>query len=123
MESSSSTLLQEGDVVIVENKTHSEVVSLFLGVLIEATEIENEWKVQPLCQRDDHEEYELFMNSKLEPMRIQSDRCKWIDSYMSQRIISDRIENPHGEESEYCWILQTSSPIPVNLFLSINVPE
>lgn len=80
-----------------------------VAAVISQTEADN-FTVRPVVQRDGTAEkdvLELFVNwtSTAEETAIQkpTHEIRLLDADFEERVVQDRIENPHGEMSEYCW--------------------
>lgn len=82
--------------------------------------------VRPVVQRDgalDAAALELFVDwtpgTADAAVSIANCDVRLLDADFEERIVQDRIENPHGEQSEYCWRVNRATlgadtlPIPL----------
>ncbi|CAM9907577.1 unnamed protein product [Pylaiella littoralis] len=75
-------------------------------------------KLQPLLTREESGPNLFFHDEDAEPISVSSGSCHIVrvleEVYVSQRIVDDRVKNPHGEEAEDCFLLEgTLNPATV----------
>ena len=73
--------------------------------------------VHPLCLRHSSEESEvdgesiLFYDEGTDPINIDDvEILNEVDAIYTQRVVEDRVSNPHGEHSEDAWIVESMDP-------------
>lgn len=70
---------------------------------------------------DDHGRWELFVESQesfsSNGIPLSQLDFIFVDADYETRVIEDRIHNPHGEESEYCWRVRPQQLVDLNIML------
>lgn len=112
----------EGDLVIYRQPT---AIQWQLAAVVEPPS-DTHYEVRPIIQRKLSTEsdplVELFVDwdpsiySVLLPRSTED--LDVIDADTEQRVIEDRVENPHGEISELCWRVDPQDLVPFKL----NIP-
>ena len=93
-----------GDVVAYSSSSSSR--PLLLGVINEAG------KVQELLRRtgDDNDSLTFHENESEDPLDIKNVTIAHVfdedEAYITQRIVDDRVSNPHGEHAEDVYVLK-----------------
>ena len=101
----------EGDLICYRPPDGSEWI---LGAVVD-TAGDDRYEVRPVHSRVDEEDgrVECFVDwdADLSSCWISSDTFEVIllDFDYEQRVIEDRVENPHGEHSEDCWRVSTDT--------------
>ena len=109
--------LFEGDVVYFEMVETSKL-QLKDGVQSIASVTSNR-KLQPLYRREDREfdekELILYEDTEEKPISLSDPSiiiCEIVVGFLyTQRIVEDRVSNPHGEHAEDVWILNDAEAI------------
>ncbi|CAM9255607.1 unnamed protein product [Hapterophycus canaliculatus] len=69
-----------------------------------------EGKLQPLLTREETGPRLFFHDEDAQPISVSGESCRIVrvidEVYFSQRIVEDRVKNPHGEEAEDCFLLE-----------------
>lgn len=69
---------------------------------------------------DDNNSFTFHENDDMDPVSYLTVKIirKFADSdvYMTQRIVEDRVSNPHGEHAEDVWILKTNEISSVDIY-------
>jgi hypothetical protein len=110
--------LFEGDVVFYETNSQRSKSQLNDGVQSIAS-VTSCRKLQPLYRRGDREfdesELILYEDTDEEPIPLSDPSiviCEIVDGFLyTQRIVEDRVSNPHGEHAEDVWILNDAAAI------------
>ncbi|CAM9599564.1 unnamed protein product [Ascophyllum nodosum] len=67
-------------------------------------------RIQPLLTREESGPDLFFHDEEAQPVSVSSESCRIVrvldQVYVSQRIVGDRIKNPHGEEAEDCFLVE-----------------
>mmetsp|Transcript_8443 Transcript_8443/g.13363 ORF Transcript_8443/g.13363 Transcript_8443/m.13363 type:complete len:182 (+) Transcript_8443:513-1058(+) len=95
--------LEEGDVIAWKTELGTDGNKLERGLVLE------DLKVQPLIAKDPSSPDELYVDEDRRPLEIlPGDLLEFRieQAYFSQRMVQDRIHNPHGEHAEDCWVLE-----------------
>ncbi|CAM9389795.1 unnamed protein product [Ectocarpus sp. 8 AP-2014] len=76
-----------------------------------------EGKLQPLLTRTESGPNLFFHDEEAQPVSLSGGSCRIVrvldEVYFSQRIVEDRVKNPHGEEAEDCFLLEGIDPATV----------
>ncbi|CAM9881830.1 unnamed protein product [Ectocarpus fasciculatus] len=74
-------------------------------------------KLQPLLTRQESGPNLFFHDEEAQPVSLSGGSCRIVrvldEVYFSQRIVEDRVKNPHGEEAEDCFLLEGIDPATV----------
>lgn len=110
--------LFEGDVVFYEMVEPSSELKQ-KGGLQSIASVTSSRKLQPLYRREDREfdekELILYEDTDEEPIPLNNPSiniCEVVVGFLyTQRIVEDRVSNPHGEHAEDVWILNDAAAI------------
>ncbi|CAM9433333.1 unnamed protein product [Scytosiphon promiscuus] len=77
---------------------------------IELASYVGDGKLQPLLTRKETGPRLFFHDEDAQPISMTGESCSIVrvvdEIYFSQRIVEDRVKNPHGEEAEDCFLLE-----------------
>lgn len=105
----SSEPILEGDLLVFRTQNNE---NWSIGAVIEKAS--TEFLIRPVYSRDTESTsvIECFVNwdptIQSQILRYESHEMQLLDVDYEVRVIQDRLENPHGEESEDCWKISST---------------